>query len=61
MLHMWQSVLTDLGKGELALVAERIAEAEGEPMIAAEQIMEWVGSWFTDDELPPPEPPVAYG
>jgi hypothetical protein len=61
MLHMFQSVLADLSKGELALVGERIAEAEDEPMIEAELIVEWVGSWFTDGELPPPEAPRSGG
>lgn len=61
MLHMSQSVLSDLGKGEVALLGDRIAEAEDETMISAELIVEWVGSWFTEGELPPPEPPVAGG
>lgn len=61
MLHMSQSLLADLGKGEVSLLRERLAEAEGEALIDAGQIEEWVGSWFTEGELPPPEPPPGTG
>lgn len=61
MLHMSQTMLADLGRGEVSLLGERIAEADEDAMIDADLIVEWVGSWFTEGELPPPEPPVAGG
>jgi hypothetical protein len=56
MLHMSQKVLADLGRGELSLLDDRLAEADEGEMICASHIEEWVGSWFTDGELPPPAP-----
>lgn len=35
---------------------DRLAEAERGRFISANSIEEWVGSWLTPDELPPPEP-----
>ncbi len=35
---------------------ERLAEAERGRFISADSIEEWVASWLTPDELPPPEP-----
>lgn len=51
------AVLSDLDRHELSLLAERIVEAEEGETVTAGQIEEWVGSWFTEGELPPPEPP----
>lgn len=56
MLHMSQSVLADLGRSEISLLGDRLAEAEEGELICASHIEEWVGSWFTDGELPPPDP-----
>ncbi len=38
-------------------ISAAIEEAErGEPGIPHERVAEWLDSWGTDDELPPPEP-----
>jgi hypothetical protein len=41
--------------GEVALLDERLAEAGEGVFLSAIRIEEWVDSWFTPDELPPPE------
>ena len=56
MLHMSQSLMAELGRAELSLLDDRLAEAEEGELICASHIEEWVGSWFTDSELPPPAP-----
>lgn len=56
MLNLSDAVLADLEMQELPVLRERLAEAEAGDFIAADLIEEWVGSWFTSGELPPPEP-----
>lgn len=41
---------------ELSLLQDRLSEAEAEEFVSADLIEEWVGSWFTSAELPPPDP-----
>lgn len=40
---------------ELALMQERLSEAELDEFVSGDLIEEWVGSWFTASELPPPD------
>jgi predicted transcriptional regulator len=41
---------------ETELIRKRLAEEDaGGPFIAHEDIVRWVRSWGTEDELPPPE------
>lgn len=43
---------------EIALIEEALAEADsGAPGIPHEDVVAWMRSWGTPDELPPPEPP----
>lgn len=42
-------------KGEVALLMERMDEADDGVFLSALRIEEWVDSWFTADELPPPD------
>lgn len=44
---------------ELALMQERLYEAELDEFVSGDLIEEWVGSWFTATELPPPDPVKA--
>lgn len=37
-------------------IAERLAEAEQGRFVSADSIEEWVASWLTPNELPPPDP-----
>jgi len=57
MLNRTQDLLADLDRQEIDLLRDRIAEAEVDGFIPADLVEEWVGSWFTSGELPPPEPP----
>jgi predicted transcriptional regulator len=41
---------------ELAMMQERLSEAETGEFVSGDLIEEWVGSWFTASELPPPDP-----
>lgn len=41
---------------ELSLLQDRLSEADMGEFVNADQIEEWVGSWFTPSELPPPDP-----
>ena len=61
MLNRTQDLLADLDRRELSLLRDRIEEAEADDFVSAELIEEWVGSWFTSGELPPPEPPEPPG
>ena len=58
MLNRSQDLLAALDRQEISLLRDHIAEAEGGDFVPADQIEEWVGSWFTSGELPPPEPPA---
>lgn len=42
-------------------LAERLAEAEQGRFVSADSIEEWVASWLTPDELPPPDPDLHLG
>lgn len=57
MLNRTQDLLAELDRQEIDLLRDRIREAEAEGLIPADLVEEWVGSWFTSGELPPPEPP----
>ena len=45
-------------KERRAAIERAMREADGGRFISAEAIHEWMRSWDTDDELPPPEPDV---
>ena len=42
----------------LAAIDEALAEADKGVFISGEKVMEWLASWGTDNELPPPEPDI---
>lgn len=56
MRSLTDSVLADLDPAEVALLQERVAEAEAGDLISGDLVEEWVSSWFTSGELPPPVP-----
>lgn len=56
MLNLSQDMFSDLEGPELSVLRDRIAEADEGDFIPADQVEEWVTSWFTSGELPPPEP-----
>jgi predicted transcriptional regulator len=39
-------------------IDEAFAEAEKGVFISGEKVMEWMKSWGTENELPPPEPDI---
>jgi len=42
---------------QLEEIARGLAEADaGGPFVEHERVVEWLRSWGTDDELPPPKP-----
>ena len=41
-----------------AAIDEALAEADKGAFISGEKVMEWLASWGTDNELPPPEPDI---
>ena len=46
----------ELQQGQIAAIDEAIAEADsGMPLIAHEDMVAWLRSWGTPDELPPPD------
>lgn len=45
-------------EAERKLLKERVAEADEGVFISAEAMHRWMGSWETDNELPPPVPDV---
>jgi|GEM_PF-5031367 len=63
MLKQSADLLAELDAGEMSLLRDRLAEAEAEAggFVSSDLIEEWVGSWFTSGELPPPLPPGAQG
>ena len=40
---------------EREVLMQRLAEADKGKFVSSERVEEWVDSWFTDNELPPPE------
>jgi RHH-type transcriptional regulator, rel operon repressor / antitoxin RelB len=47
----------DVQRWQIAGIEQAIREADaGEPGVAHEEVVAWVKSWGTDDELPPPIP-----
>lgn len=56
MRSLSDTFLSDIDAAEVALLHERIAEAEAGDLISGDLVEEWVSSWFTSGELPPPEP-----
>lgn len=61
--HVWGAFMPNYQQnvgnqpaGGLSDLSDRLAEAERGRFISADSIEEWVGSWLTPDELPPPEP-----
>lgn len=59
MLNRTQELLADLDRQEIQLLRDRLDEAETGDFVAADMIEEWVGSWFTSGELPPPAPSAS--
>lgn len=45
----------------LATLHDRLAEAAIGEFVSAASIEEWMASWFTPDELPPPDPDLRIG
>ncbi|MEY4983558.1 MAG: hypothetical protein RIR62_1824 [Pseudomonadota bacterium] len=45
----------------LATLRDRLAEAGEGEFVSAASIEEWMASWFTPDELPPPDPDLRIG
>jgi predicted transcriptional regulator len=46
-----------LAAWQIAHIKEALAEDEdGGPGVPHEEVMEWLASWGTDHELPPPKP-----
>ena len=45
----------------LSTLHNRLTEAGEGAFVSAASIEEWMGSWFTPDELPPPEPDLRTG
>lgn len=43
---------------ERDILRQRMAEADKGVFISEEAMLEWMDSWDTDEELPPPEPDV---
>jgi predicted transcriptional regulator len=49
----------DVEAWQAAAIDEAIAEADaGGPFLAHEDMVRWLESWGSDNELPPPEPTV---
>ena len=61
MLKHSAELLAELDAGEMALLRDRLAEADAGEFVSCDMVEEWVGSWFTSGELPPPLPPPARG
>jgi predicted transcriptional regulator len=40
------------------LAQDRLAEAAQGVFVSADAVEEWLASWFTPDELPPPDPDI---
>lgn len=57
MLKQSADLLAELDGAELSLLRDRLAEADAGEFVSCDLIEEWVGSWFTSGELPPPVPP----
>lgn len=51
-------LMLDARAAKREAVASALAEAEKGEFISSEAMHEWMASWDTDDELPPPEPDV---
>jgi predicted transcriptional regulator len=48
----------DLERWQLTAIDEAIAEDDrGDPGVPNEEVMRWLESWGTENELPPPTPP----
>lgn len=45
----------------LSTLHDRLNEAGQGEFVSAACIEEWMASWFTPDELPPPEPDLRMG
>ncbi|WP_434616770.1 hypothetical protein [Tabrizicola sp. M-4] len=61
MLKQSADILAELDAGEISLLRDRLAEADAGEFVSGDMVEEWVGSWFTSGELPPPLPPPARG
>ncbi len=48
----------ELQEREREILRERLAEADKGVFISGEAMHQWIESWGTDNELPPPEPDV---
>lgn len=45
----------------LSTLHDRLIEADEGAFVSAARIEEWMSSWFTPDELPPPDPDLRIG
>jgi predicted transcriptional regulator len=61
MFRKTSDVLVEMDAGEMRLLRDRLSEADSGEFVCADTIEEWVGSWFTAGELPPPEPMPEQG
>ena len=48
----------EIRSAERELLKRRIAEADAGVFISGEAMHRWIGSWGTENELPPPQPDV---
>ena len=48
----------EIRQSEREVLRQRIAEADKGVFISGEAMHRWIGSWGTENELPPPEPDV---
>ncbi|MDP3896737.1 MAG: hypothetical protein Q8Q62_08675 [Mesorhizobium sp.] len=46
---------------ERNLLRQRVGEADEGKFISSEAMLRWIGSWGSDNELPPPEPDLDFG
>jgi RHH-type transcriptional regulator, rel operon repressor / antitoxin RelB len=51
----------DIEAQELARIRKSMAKAKaGGPFVAHEDVMRWINSWGTPDELPPPKAKIKF-
>jgi hypothetical protein len=54
-IHQADSGLARLGVGrEIERIREGLADAEAGRLVAHEDVLRWLDSWGTENELPPP-------
>jgi len=57
----YQGKLQNRASQSALTLAERLIEAEQGRFVSADSIEEWVASWLTPDELPPPDTDLDLG